>query len=143
MLLQTEQSSCNKNRVLAKQQSSCEKNNSKHDKKIQGMEERHRNRKGRSARKRHEGAKPFCDKTLKFVGSWKSQCCGYPRIGTAESTWRATVRITPVPCLDKNGDEGLEKAEVFLLHTIVAALAQNNPEKWPNMFCAQENKTLK
>ena len=50
--------------------------------------------------------------------------------------------LVPVPCLDKNGAEGLEKAQIFLPHTMFAALAQNYPEKWANMFSTKENKTF-
>ena len=47
-----------------------------------------------------------------------------------------------VPCLNKIGVESLEKAQIFLPHTMFSALAQNYQEKWANMFCAQENKTF-
>ena len=63
------------------------------------------------------------------------------------SKFLPTVGIPPgfevlVPCLDKNGAEGLEKAQIFLPHTMFAALAQNYPEKWANMFSIKENKTF-
>ena len=46
------------------------------------------------------------------------------------SKFLPTVGIPPgfemlVPCLNKNGAEGLEKAQIFLPHTMFAALAQN------------------